>query len=71
MSIASLLNVEEATDKKGKPYYKYEILTRTGSPLPSAPPPFSPASTPGGALLLRSSPLRQRHTPDGRHLMRV
>lgn len=32
MSIASLLAVEEANDKKGKPYYKFEILTRTGPP---------------------------------------
>jgi len=29
ISTAALLDVEEATDKKGKPYYKYEILTRT------------------------------------------
>lgn len=29
VSIASLLAVEEANDKKGKPYYKFEILTRT------------------------------------------
>lgn len=29
VSAASLLNVEEAKDKSGKTYYKYEILTRT------------------------------------------
>jgi len=29
VSSAALLDVQEATDKKGKPYYKYEILTRT------------------------------------------
>ena len=30
MSVASLLDVQEAKDKSGKLYYKYEILTRTG-----------------------------------------
>mmetsp|Transcript_14679 Transcript_14679/g.37244 ORF Transcript_14679/g.37244 Transcript_14679/m.37244 type:complete len:130 (-) Transcript_14679:116-505(-) len=29
VSAASLLGVETATDKKGKTYYKYNILTRT------------------------------------------
>lgn len=29
VSAASLLDVQEATDKKGKSYYKYDILTRT------------------------------------------
>jgi hypothetical protein len=29
VSSAALLDVQEATDKSGKPYYKYEILTRT------------------------------------------
>jgi hypothetical protein len=29
VSAASLLDVEEATDKKGKKYYKYELLVRT------------------------------------------
>ena len=29
MSAASVLDVQEATDKKGKKYYKYEVLTRT------------------------------------------
>ena len=32
VSSAALLGVEEATDKSGKPYYKYEVLTRTGAP---------------------------------------
>lgn len=31
VSSAALLDVQEATDKSGKPYYKFEILTRTGS----------------------------------------
>jgi len=31
VSQAALLGVEEASDKKGKPYYKYELLTRTGA----------------------------------------
>ena len=30
MSKAALLGVEEASDKKGKPYYKFELLTTTG-----------------------------------------
>eukprot|EP00878_Enallax_costatus_P026749 GHUV01028736.1.p1 GENE.GHUV01028736.1~~GHUV01028736.1.p1 ORF type:complete len:138 (-),score=26.00 GHUV01028736.1:1123-1536(-) len=30
VSAASLLDVEEATDKKGKKYYKYELLVRSG-----------------------------------------
>ena len=30
VSVASLLDVQEAKDQKGKTYYKYEILTRTG-----------------------------------------
>lgn len=30
MSAASLLNVSQETDKKGKTYYQYELLTRTG-----------------------------------------
>ena len=30
VSSASVLDVQAASDKKGKPYYKYEILTRTG-----------------------------------------
>ena len=25
--------MQEANDKSGKPYYKYEILTRTGAPI--------------------------------------
>ncbi|EIE25005.1 photosystem II oxygen evolving complex protein PsbP [Coccomyxa subellipsoidea C-169] len=29
VSVASLLDVQQAKDKKGKTYYKYEILTRT------------------------------------------
>ncbi|BDA41203.1 Oxygen-evolving enhancer protein 2, chloroplastic [Coccomyxa sp. Obi] len=29
VSVASLLDVQQAKDKKGKSYYKYEILTRT------------------------------------------
>ncbi len=31
VSSASVLDVQAANDKKGKPYYKYEILTRTGN----------------------------------------
>ena len=31
VSKAALLGVEEASDKKGKPYYKYELLTTTGA----------------------------------------
>jgi hypothetical protein len=30
VTAASLLDVSEATDKKGKKYYKYELLVRTG-----------------------------------------
>jgi hypothetical protein len=30
VSAASLLDVSEDTDKKGKKYYKYELLVRTG-----------------------------------------
>ena len=33
VSSASVLDVQAANDKKGKPYYKYEILTRTGAQL--------------------------------------
>lgn len=33
VSSAALLDVQEANDKSGKPYYKYEILTRTGARL--------------------------------------
>lgn len=33
VSSASVLDVQAANDKKGKPYYKYEILTRTGRQL--------------------------------------
>ena len=33
MSVASLLDVQEAKDQKGKTYYKYDILTRTGGAL--------------------------------------
>jgi hypothetical protein len=29
--IGSDADVQEANDKSGKPYYKYEILTRTGA----------------------------------------
>lgn len=35
VSSASVLDVQAANDKKGKPYYKYEILTRTGTPAVS------------------------------------
>ena len=31
VSKAALLGVEEASDKKGKPYYKFELLTTTGT----------------------------------------
>jgi hypothetical protein len=31
VSAASLLDVKEETDKKGKKYYKYELLVRTGA----------------------------------------
>ena len=30
VAIASVLDVQEASDKKGRKYYKYEVLTRTG-----------------------------------------
>lgn len=30
VSAASLLDVKEETDKKGKKYYKYELLVRSG-----------------------------------------
>jgi hypothetical protein len=30
VSAASLLDVSEDTDKKGKKYYKYELLVRSG-----------------------------------------
>ena len=30
VSTASLLDVEKATDSKGKTYYKYNVLTRAG-----------------------------------------
>ena len=39
VSSASVLDVQAANDKKGKPYYKYEILTRTGTH--HAPPAMS------------------------------
>ena len=29
VAAASVLDVQEATDKKGKKYYKFEVLTRT------------------------------------------
>jgi hypothetical protein len=32
VSAASLLGVSEGTDKKGKKYYRYEFLTRSGAP---------------------------------------
>ena len=32
VSKAALLGVEEAKDGKGKPYYKYELLTTAGAP---------------------------------------
>ena len=32
MSKAALLGMEQATDSKGKPYYKYELLTTAGTP---------------------------------------
>ena len=35
VSVASLLDVQEAKDQKGKTYYKYEILTRTGAGAPA------------------------------------
>jgi hypothetical protein len=35
VSAASLLDVSEDTDKKGKKYYKYELLVRTGGSLKS------------------------------------
>ena len=31
VSKAALLGVEQATDSKGKPYYKYELLTTAGA----------------------------------------
>lgn len=33
VSAASLLGVSEGTDKKGKKYYRYEFLTRSGVPV--------------------------------------
>jgi photosystem II oxygen-evolving enhancer protein 2/Niemann-Pick C1 protein len=30
VSAASLLDISEDTDKKGKKYYKYELLVRSG-----------------------------------------
>ena len=40
VSNAALLDMQEATDKSGKTYYKYELLTRTGAkqsmPLPAS-----------------------------------
>lgn len=30
VSAVSLLDAEESTDKKGKKYYKFELLARTG-----------------------------------------
>jgi hypothetical protein len=35
VSAASLLEAGEATDKKGKKYYKYEFLTRSGEGPPA------------------------------------
>jgi hypothetical protein len=52
VSSASLLDVQKAKDSKGKSYYKYEILSRSGTEfLPSFPAraskpallPFHPA----------------------------
>ena len=31
VSTASLLDAQKATDKNGKTYYKYELLTRAGA----------------------------------------
>lgn len=33
VSAASLLDVSESTDKKGKKYYKYDLLVRSGKTL--------------------------------------
>ena len=35
VSAASLLDASKATDKNGKTYYKYELLTRAGVPNPA------------------------------------
>lgn len=64
MSIASLLAVEEANDKKGKPYYKFEILTRTGSlPSPSPCPPYRRMRVSGFRLIACVSLRKQRQCP--------
>ena len=33
-SAASILDVQQGQDKKGKDYYKYELLVRSGAPPP-------------------------------------
>ncbi len=33
VSSAALLDVQKATDSKGKTYYKYDILSRSGEPI--------------------------------------
>lgn len=40
MSAASVLDVQQNTDKKGKKYYKFELLSRTGQchPMLTASP---------------------------------
>jgi len=58
VSSAALLDVQEAKDKKGKPYYKFEILTRTGE---AALLDMTAVETPSGAALLLALGLPTRH----------
>ena len=60
VSVASLLDVQEATDKSGKKYYKYEILTRTGELFPSTFAGFVGVSGPGQCLKFHRSLVWQR-----------
>jgi hypothetical protein len=46
VSAASLLDVQEVTDKNGKKYYTYELLVRTGAWRPAAFQPRAPAQLP-------------------------
>jgi hypothetical protein len=52
VSAASLLGVESATDKKGKSYYKYNILTRTADGDEGGRHQLLAASVSGGNLYI-------------------
>lgn len=49
VSAASLLDVSEDTDKKGKKYYKYELLVRTGEMTRARLEPGTACAREGGS----------------------